>query len=88
MYIWSIVPYSLMNSFRTRYDNKQRFGGKMGAKRLDRGGVHAMYSIEVALWLRLEQGYSSAQASTDRKTGKLSLPFYSIELSGAPSKHS
>ena len=65
MYICSIVPYSLMNSCQTRYDNKQRFGGKLGPKGLCRGGVYAMYSIEVALWLRREQGYLSAQASTE-----------------------
>ena len=39
-----------------------------------------MYSIEVALWLRREQGYLSAQDSTDRKAGRFSLPFYSIEF--------
>ena len=51
---------------------------------LGRGGVYAIvyavYSIGVGLWLRREQGYLSAQASTDRKAGRLSLPFYSIEF--------
>ena len=42
--------------------------------------VYAMYSMKVTLWLRREQGYLSAQASTDRKAGRLSLPFYSIEF--------
>ena len=47
---------------------------------LGRWGVYAMYSMEVVLWLRREQVYSSAQASTDRKAGRLSLLFYSIEF--------
>ena len=71
VYICSIVPYT---SRRLR----------SGIKGLGRGGVYAiiytMYSMKVTLWLRREQGYSSAQASTDRKAGRLSLPFYSIEF--------
>ena len=73
VYICSIVPYSL-----------RRFGEKLGPKRLDRGGVYAiiyvMYSMKVTLSLQREQGYLSAQNSTDWKAGRLSLPFYCIEF--------
>ena len=36
--------------------------------------------MKVNLWLRREQGYLSVHASRDRKAGRLSLPFYSIEF--------
>ena len=72
VYICLIVTYS-----------SRRFGGKLAPKgRLGRGGVYAMYSMKVTLWLRREQGYLSALASIDRKAGRLSLPFYSIEFFG------
>ena len=44
-----------------------------------------MYSTKGTIWLRQKQGYLSAQASTDRKAGRLSLPFYSIEFFGCVS---
>ena len=69
MYICSIVPYS----------SKRLGGGEAGNK-----GVRLewtiRYYIRQVLWLRREHGYLSAQASTDRKAGRLSLPFYSIEF--------
>ena len=68
MCICSIVPYN------------SRFGGKLGPKGLGQGGVYAMYSMKDTIWLRRGHGYLSAQASTDRKGGRLSLPFYSIEF--------
>ena len=73
MYICSLIPYS------------SRKFGDAGPKGLGRGEVYAMYSMNVTLWLRQEQGYLSAQASTDRKAGRLSLPFYSIEFFGCVS---
>ena len=45
--------------------------------------LHAIYSMKVTLWLRREQGYLSAQASTDRKVGGLSLSFFSLEFFGS-----
>ena len=80
VYNFSIVPYSLMSSCRTRYDNRQRFGGKLEPKGLGRGGVYDMCSLEVALWLRRQQYYLSIQARTDRKAGRFLLPFYSIDF--------
>ena len=44
--------------------------------------LYAMYLMKVNLLLRQEQGYFFAQASTDRKAGRLSLPFYSVEYFG------
>ena len=55
---------------------------KLGPKGLGRSGVYATYSIGSDIWFRREQGYLSAQASTDRKPGRLSLPFYSMQLFG------
>ena len=49
------------------------FGVMLGPKGLGRGGVYAMYSVQVTLWLRREQGYVPAQASTDKKAGRFSL---------------
>ena len=73
VYICSIVPYTW-----------SRLGGKLRRKGLGRGGVYAiiyaMYSMKVSLWFRREQGCLSAQARTDRKAGRLPLPFYSIEF--------
>ena len=70
--------------------SSRRFGGKLGPKGVGSRGVYAilyaMYSMKVTPWLRREQGYSSAQASTDRKAGSFLLPFYSIELFGLGSK--
>ena len=62
----------------------EKIWGEAGTIRVgSRGSIrylYAMYSMEVNLRLRREQGYLSAQASTDRKAGRLSLPFYSIEF--------
>jgi len=44
--------------------------------------LYAMYSMKVTRWLRREQDYSSAQASTDSKAGRMSLSYYSIEFFG------
>ena len=76
----------LSNHYRTQYDNKQSLGGKLGPKGLGRGGIYAMYSTKGTIWLRQKQGYLSAQASTDRKAGRFSLPFYSIEFFGTNTK--
>ena len=64
----------------------EKIWGKLGPKGLGQVVVYAilyaMYSMKVTLWLRREVSYLSAQASTDRKTGRLSFPFYSIEFFG------
>ena len=78
------MPYTEFHCVHLLYSSVQfeKIGGRLVPKGLGRGGVYAityaMYSMKVILWLRREQGYLSFQASTDRKAGRLSLPFYSI----------
>ena len=86
--ISSSMPYAEIHCVHLLYSSVQleKIWGKLGPKGLGLGGVYAiiyaMYSMKVTLWLRREQGYLSSKVSTDRKAGRLSLPFYSIEFFG------
>ena len=82
------MPYAEFHCVHLLYSSVQfeKIWGEAGTKGFgSRGSIrylYAIYSMKANLWLRREQGYSSAQVSTDRKVGRLSLPFYSIEFFG------
>ena len=82
------MPYAEFHCVHLLYSSVQfeKIFGEAGTKGVGSRGVYAilyaMYSTKDTIWLRQDQGYLSAHASTDRKAGRFSLLFYSIEFFG------